>query len=32
MLSVTTGKSGNPVVFFIFVVSGNRLFHTAQVN
>jgi hypothetical protein len=32
MLIVTTGKPGNPVAFFIFVVSGDRLFHTAQVN
>jgi len=32
MLIVTTGKSGNPVVFFIFVISGYRLLHNAQVN
>lgn len=32
MLIVTAGKSGNPVALFIFVVSGDRLFHTAQVN
>lgn len=32
MLIVTTGKSGNPVVFFVFVVSNNWLFHATQVN
>jgi len=29
MLIVTTGQSGDPVVFFIFVISNDRLLHTA---
>jgi len=27
MLVMTTGQSGDPVVFFIFVISDYRLFH-----